>query len=167
MYEGKRADRGSGHRTANRATASEAHRRPVPSPDGPSASWAADALIRQVFAAGLELAATLEVVDGRAAGRIEEALDILDRVVRSVHISGLDHVSPGPSSAGIDAVAGALQYAARRIDELATTEPAGQRALPLLDASHSTHRALLALDHAERSGDSPLGRRARRGAGRS
>jgi len=119
-----------------------------------------DNVVFQLFAVSLTLASCLAIVGDAAGGRLEQAINELDQVIRDTRIAVFNqsHVdlrtAIGPSGAEaleIDAIVESLRAAANQIYDVARSEPAtGSRIVPLLNAAHSAYRALLILEQARR-----------------
>lgn len=137
-------------------------RAPSPSVSGDSAPNSSievvDTVVPHLFTVSLTLASCLAIVPPAVSGRLEQAINELDQVIREmkVAVSSQSHVDRrialGPPSANaleIDAAVEALRAAANQIYTVARSEPAtGSRMIPLLDAAHSACRAVLILEQA-------------------
>lgn len=109
----------------------------------------ADSVVQGLFAVGLALTTTSGMVGGPAKARLEEAIELVDQLLRDVRAAAFEHVRCAPTSDASEDAERSLRDTAQHLNGLATIElPDEADAFHLLDAAHSAHRAVIALEDA-------------------
>ncbi len=118
---------------------------------------AANTVIQQIFAVGLDLASCAQMVNGVAAERLAAAVDDLDAIIVGVRNTAFHRLSAGVGTGvalsnghgletGIDEIIHQLLPLACRVIDLAGVPHAdGAAAIHFLGAGHSLYRALIEL----------------------